>query len=315
MTGTPVTFSRPATQWAVESLLLDDLSVVTLIDCNGKSWPLMGGMAPLMGGEGVFAQKIKGLHAPFAHVDQQGAHQIGVDYLDSTYDKAEIDITLTLQGRTIGGRRRVVREWIDGWAPEETCRLVWFTTQLGHWWVNLRPLQANTDELTMGDALAFTDVNWTARADFPLWQSFDSTSPKLVASDSTTLAAAPDPLTGYVSPPNFLPLWNRGTEKNWPRYIAQGPGIFTFGDNGSTSGRTITISLAAGETVLIPTIPNRNRITDVVSGAPVFKKLKGRFATPVPKGKAVRVPVTVTGATPGVTSVIGTLTPWRRWPE
>ena len=299
MTGTPLTLTNPASLWAQQSLLADDLSVLTWVGCDGRSWPLSGGMAPIPPQEGVILEDIQGLHGPFTHLDQQGAHQDGVDWLDTVYDKAEIDMTLTFQGATAAGRRRVFRQFLAGWDPKRTGRLVWFTQELGEWWITLRMLSEPRDVLKAGDSPSVT-MKWAARADLPFWSSFDSVSPKWVAAGG--------------SGSTFLPLWNRGDQDGWPRYLAQGPGTFTFGDNG-VGTRTISITLPRGQTALIPSLPNKNRITDVASGAYIFPLLRNRFATPIPAGAAVHVPVTVTGATAGVTSVLASLTPYRRWPE
>lgn len=303
MTSTPVTLTNPASTYAVQSLLFDDLSVVTWVGGDGRRWPVAGGMAPLPPEEGVLLWGLKGLHGPFAHITQQGAHQDGVDWLDTTYDKAEVDMNVTFMGNSAAGRRRVFREWLSGWDPKRPGKLCWFTQQLGEWWLPLRLLQEPRDTLVSGDA-AKVDMNWAAQADFPFWTSFDSISPKRVAAASTAQW--------------FLPLSNFGDQDGWPRYLLQGPGIFVIGDNGGT--RTITLPLTAGQTARITTLPMRRTVTEINTGVNLYPKLVGRFSTPVAPATAsgpttVQVPISVTGATAGVTSAIGSLTPWRRWPE
>ncbi|WP_063039729.1 hypothetical protein [Nocardia pseudovaccinii] len=309
MTGTLITPSNPPTTGALQSLLSDADSIVTWVDTNNRPWPISGGMAPVppSPSEGVQLVDIKGLHAPLKHVDQQGAHQDGVTWLDTTYDAAEIDMTITVFGRNAAYRRRVYREWLAGWEPKRQGRLTWFTADLGEWWVTPRLLQEPRDAIKAGDAASIT-MNWATRADFPFWTSYDSISTKLIASNATTLA---DP--EGIAPPNFSQVWNRGDQDGWPRHVLQGPGIFKLGDNGGP--RTITLPLNAGEVARITTIPNKRTVVELNTGANIYSRLVGRFSTPVAAGAVVRIPITVTGATAGVTSAISSLTPWRRWPE
>jgi hypothetical protein len=290
--------------WAQSSLLQDDLSVVTWVGGDGQSWPLSGGMSPIPPSVGVvLTGGVKGLHAPFVHIDQQGAHQDGVDNIGTAYNAAEMDFDLTAFGNSPAELRRVWRQWLSGWDPETPGRLTWFTTDLGEWWRDLRFLQEPRDAIALG-GVSSQKISWAARADFPFWVSFDSTSRF-------------DPPTG--SSQDFLPLTNRGDRKGWPRYIIQGPGTITLNDNGS-SARQISIPLHAGEVVLITTLPNRRTVKELNTGANLYPRLVGRFSTPVPAAKAgkpqeVHVSVTVTGAVAGQTSIVASLTPWRRWPE
>lgn len=305
--SSPITPTSPASTWAVQSLLFDDQSVVTWVGSDGAIWPVSGGMAPIPPQEGVELLDIKGMHGAFAHVMQQGAHQDGGDWLDTTYDKSELDMTLSFLGATPAGRRRVFREFLAGWEPKKQGRLCWFTSQLGEWWLPLRYFQEPRDVIAMGDRPSLT-MAWAAQADFPFWTSFDSVSPRMLAITPTTLA---DP-TG-VGAPNFLPQWNRGDQDGWPRYLLQGPGVFTIGDNGGP--RRITLPLSAGQVARITTLPMRRTVTELNTNTNLYPKLTGRFSTPVPAGQVVQVPVTVTGAQVGVTSAMASLTPWRRWPE
>ncbi|MGW0052039.1 hypothetical protein [Nocardia nova] len=307
---TIVTPSNPPTQLALQRLLSGLDSIITVVDANGVPWPLSGGLAPHeMGGYGEGAQivDIKGLGAPVKHIDQQGAHEDGATWLDAVADVAEIDMTLVFFGRDAIGRRRVFRRWMNGWDAKRLCRMWWFTGEAGHWWMDLRQLQEVRDTLTAGDARTMK-VAWSARGDFPFWKSFDSISTKLVASNATTLA---DP--AGVAAPNFAQLTNRGDQDAWSVILCQGPGTFTIGDNGGP--RRITLPLHAGELARIDTLPNKRTVVEVNTGANIYPRLQGRFSTPIASGATVRIPITVTGATAGVTSAVASLTPLRKWPE
>ncbi len=307
MTGTSITPTDPPSTWALQSLLSGDDAIVTWVGTDGRPWPISGGLAPIPPGRGVQLVDIKGMHAPLKHITQQGAHQIGDTWLDTTYDAAEIDLNVLVFAQDARTRRAVYREWLASWEPRQLGKLVWFTADLGEWWIGARLMQEPRDVIKAGDA-ASIPLSWSARADFPFWSSYDSISTKLVASSATVLA---DP--AGVAPPGFLQVWNRGDQPGWPRHVLQGPGVFTIGDNGGA--RRITLPLSAGETARITTIPNRRTVVELNTGANIYPRLVGRFSTPVPAGQVVRIPITVTGATVGVTSAISTLTPWRRWPE
>lgn len=308
MTGTLLTPTNPPGQLALQSLLGGADSIVTWVDTLNQLWPITGGLAPRPPvGEGVQVLDIKGLHAPMKHIDQQGAHQDGVTWLDTTYDALELDMTISVFGRDGIGRRRVMRRWVAGWEPKKTGRLWWFTGDMGHWWLDLRLLQEPRDTIKAADTPS-QQYAWAARADFPFWASYDSISTKLVASNATTLA---DP--AGKAPSNFLQVSNRGDQDGWPVHLFQGPGIFKIGDNGGS--RVITLQLNVGELARITTLPNKRTVVEVNTGANIYPRLQGRFSTPVAAGATVRIPITVTGATVGVTSALSTLTPWRRWPE
>lgn len=308
MTGRILTPTNPPGALALQSLLGAMDSLVTWVGTDASVWPISGGLAPMPPmGEGVQMLDIKGLHAPFKHVDQQGAHEDGVTYLDTPYDATELDMTITVFGRDQVGRRRVMRRWINAWEPKKLGTMWWFTADAGHWWMPMRLLQEPRDVIKAGDAASQT-MAWSGRGDFPFWISFDSISTKLIASNATTLA---DP-AGKAAP-NFAQLWNRGDQDGWPIILLQGPGDFTMGDNGGP--RRISIQLNAGELARINTLPNRRSVNEINTGVNIYPRLKGRFSTPVAAGASVRIPITVTGATPGVTSAVASLTPWRRWPE
>ena len=252
------------------------------------------------------------MHGAFKAVDQQGAHQIGVTNLDTTWDPAEIEMGMTFFGRTPGGRRRVFRQWLEGWEPSKQGRLNWFTSQMGEWWIDLRFLKEPTEDFAPN--ATSVSFNWIARADFPFWSSFPSISTKLVWNGSALV----DPTVGSTVAPNFLTLSNRGTQENWPTILLQGPAVFKIGDNGGP--RTVTMTLTAGQLARITTLPSIRSVTEVNTGADIFKKMAGRFSTPIGGAtrhgpNVVHIPITATGATTGVTSAVASLIPLRRWPE
>ncbi|MFF0498529.1 hypothetical protein ACFYU5_19140 [Nocardia aobensis] len=304
---TPAT---PPTVMAVNSLLNDDFSVITWVGWNGARFPMAGGVAPVPGAQnGVYLTSVKGVMAPVKHLTKQGARQDGDDWVDALWDAMEIELDIDITGTDPASFRRSARGWLNSWDTKRTGRLSWWTSQSGEWWTDCRLGKEVSDPLKNAPAMMnHLPLNWIARSDSGLWQSFDSTSEQM-ATDATTLA---DP--NNITPAGFLPQWNRGDQDGWPRYLVQGPGTFTIGNNGGVGSVTFG-PLTLGQQALITTLPNRRSITDLQTGVNLYSKLSGRFSTSVAPGAAVHVPVSVTGAQAGVTSIQAALTPYRKWPE
>jgi len=314
--STPITIPMPLQSGPSRSMLVGELPDLTYVGIDGTRHYLSGPLAHLQQTHGIKLKKIKGVDGPFKHLDQQGARQDGVDWLASYFDPVQLDMTISVNGINAMDRRGVWRTWFDGWSPYSQGKLSWTTRELGTWWMMLRRFGPMTSDLP-GSFQKTWEVDWTARGDFPFWQSFPSSSAVI----STAVATLSDPKG--VSPNNFLPLFNRGSIPAWPEILLQGPGIFTMGDNGSlTSTRQISIQLYAREVVLLKTLPRRRSAVEVNTDADVFERLHNRFSQPVPPMKpgnpaagAVQIPIQVTGAVPGTTAATATLTPCRIWPE
>ncbi|MBO0878927.1 MAG: hypothetical protein J2P17_00770 [Mycobacterium sp.] len=309
--GWNFTPATPPTTMAVNSLLSDDLSVVTWVGWDGSIWPLAGGVAPVPGAQsGAYLVDVKGLMAPVKHLNKQGARQDGADWVDAVWDVLELDLTVDITGTDPASFRRSMRGWMNSWSTKQTGRLCWWTSQSGEWWINLRLGKEVGDVLKNAPAMMnHQQIAWVARADDnPLWASFDSTSEQT----STSATVLHDP--NGVTAPGFLPLWNRGDQEGWPRYLVQGPGTFTIGNNGDIGSVTFG-PLTAGQQALITSLPNKRSIKDLQTGVNLYSLLSGRFSSSVAPGASVHVPVSVTGATAGHTSIQASLTPYRKWPE
>lgn len=308
---TAYTIPDPPTLLAQMQLLAGQKSVITWVGGDGSRHPLAGGLAPeVVIQDGVILTSVKGAMGTWKHLDQSSAHQDGATWLDAVWDPHEIDLTVTIAAQTPHGYRHVARRWVDSWDPKTTGTLFWFTPELGEWWLTLRMLQGPDDELKVNPAFQTKgQFTWTARADDPFWQSFDSSS-SLIASGATTLV---DPLG--INANGFLSLFNRGDQNSWPRYLLQGPFTqVTIADAGS--GDSVSFGpLPAGETVLITTLPRIQSVKNLTSGANLYDLLTGRFQTSIPARVTQRIAVSVTGATSGVTQINGSLTPLRKWPE
>ncbi|MEG8184644.1 hypothetical protein GZH49_40130 [Nocardia terpenica] len=298
------------TVWQLDSLLAEDDSVLTWIGADESRWPISGGLAPMPGVQpGVALQSIAGPMGSFKHLDQVGARQDGVTWEDTVWDATELDLGVNISAPSPREFRLVMHRWLDSWDTRTQGRLTWYSRQFGEWWIDLRAAKLPANVIKTAPAsLTTLDVNWVGRADFPFWVSFDSVS-ALVASDPTILT---DP--AGRNPPGWLPLWNRGDQPGWARFVVQGPGTFTFGD-GVSSNQVIFGPVPAGVQVLITTLPRLRSIREINTGTNLYPLLQGRWTVPIPRGEAVHIPCSVTGAQAGVTRVVASLTPYRRWPE
>jgi hypothetical protein len=307
---TAYTVPSPPNLWQTNSLLADNESIVVWIGADGSRWPLSGGLATMPGVQpGVVLQSVAGLLGSFKHLDQQGARQDGVTYEDTVWDPTEVDLGINISGRTPREFRLTMHNWIDSWDTRTTGRLSWFTREFGEWWIDLRAQKLPASVLKLAPAGVTTwDTNWVARADFPFWSSTDSVS-QLVAINPITLV---DP--AGINPAGWLPLWNRGDQDGWPTHILQGPGTFTMGD-GVSSNQIVFGPVPAGVQVQIVTLPRIRTIQEINTGANLYDLLQGRFTVPIPRGQAVHIACSVTGAQAGLTKIISTLTPYRRYPE
>lgn len=321
--------------------------LISYVGHDGSIFYLSGPLAPTLGAQnGMAALSISGLHAPFTHLDNQGARQDGTTWNDAVYDPAEIDILIESSGLTPTLSRQVISAWMGAWDPKKLGKLSWFTPERGEWWADVRMAKTFSDQWDQSHSRSGRQrFTWTARNDDAFWKSIDSVSS--FAGNGT----------------GFLPLTNIGDQDGWPRYLCYGPGTFAFGD-GPGSSRMITFGpLLENQIVLLTTLPRlrsvidlsvvatppqqlnwvQDLIEDLISFATInnvppllqqfesffgilppqgvlYSLLTGRFTTPIPpkmEGIAPvesHIPVSISGGN-GNSKVVAALTPYRKWPE
>lgn len=310
---------------------------------------IRGGLAPISGvQDGITMQALRGMHAPFKHLDQQGAHQDGVTWNDTVYDPAEIDMTLTAWASTAAKLSQLVRTWIASWDPKKPGILEYFTFEMGCWWCNARLFRSWPDEIKKSPRQHKKQIFTHAmRNDDAFWRSVDSVS---------TFQPGGTGGTG------FTPLTNIGDQDGWPRYLVYGPGTFAFSDGPGSTNMITFGPLLATQIVLITTLPRLRSIVDLSptqlpqtlsqaqsfiqmlinlvtnnntppllqwfeslfgirppQGA-LYSLLNGRFSKPIPgvvqPSEAVtsNIAVSITGGN-SASKIVSALTPLRRWPE
>jgi hypothetical protein len=166
----------PVTPHGVYHILKGDIPMVSLISPNDQivMW-LMGGQstpdptAP----ESVAidrSREMTGLIPPWQTIDQQGATQDGVTFVDGLYEAMEVTLPVTVRGRDAKHTRRVQRHLFEALDLHQQSELGWMTHELGYWWAPVRWFKSPPDRYS-GIA---TRQDWTLRlrADNAFWQSF-----------------------------------------------------------------------------------------------------------------------------------------------
>ena len=113
---------------------------------------------------------LKGLIPPWETIDQKGATEDGVTFLDALYDPIEVDMTVVAKGRDPQHLRRVVRELIGSIDVKQTSRLSFFDQDSGHWWSDVRWFKTPPDTMAVGESRS-QELQLVLRADHGFWQS------------------------------------------------------------------------------------------------------------------------------------------------
>jgi len=319
---------------------------------NSQAFQLMGGFASATGlRPAVSIVKIKGLFPPWKLLDQQGARQTGVTNLGAVGDPIKIDMQCVVTAPTVREKRRVIRAWIDSWAPDQQGEFSWITPQAGKWWGPARWMQAPVDEL-LNAKVRKQVFNWQLRVDAGAWTS-------IISAGQWPLT----PITGSGS--GWINLSNLGDQPGYWSALLYGPFDQVSLGNGPFSQNMITFGpLLSGQIVMLNTDPRLPQVVDLSPSQPPqtlnrFQKLlenlityatnanvppllqqfesvfgilppqttmgallSGAFtdAAAIPPKPVAQPPVTshiavsVTGAS-SATKVIAALRPLRRWPE
>ena len=150
-----------------------DIPSVSLQSFNDQIvfW-LMGGQSmpdPTMP-ESVQILGIKGLIPPWQTIDQQGATEDGVTFVDALYDPMEVEIKVLVSGRDHQHTRRTARHLIESLDVMRRSELGWMTHEMGYWWAPVRWFKTPPESYSGSP----THQEWTLvlRADSGFWQSY-----------------------------------------------------------------------------------------------------------------------------------------------
>lgn len=134
---------------------------------------LMGGLAipdrrlP----ECVGIKDLKGLISPWTVIDQKGASQDGVTFVDALYDPIEVEMTVRAAGRDPAHLRKVVSDLVASLDTKQESELSFFTHHLGRWWAPVRWFKP-PDTPMKSFAGKSQDLVLILRADSGFWQTY-----------------------------------------------------------------------------------------------------------------------------------------------
>ena len=115
---------------------------------------------------------LKGLVPPWETIDQKGATQDGVTFIDALYGPMEVTINLVAYGRDRAHLRKVVRDLIASIEVKRTSKRGFWTHESGHWWANVRWFKTPPEAMNAGSRVS-QKITLVLRADDGFWRSFD----------------------------------------------------------------------------------------------------------------------------------------------
>lgn len=136
------------------------------------------GVFALMGGEAipdrtmperVELNGLRGLVPPWQTIDQKGATEDGVTFIDALYDPIEVALDTTAHGRDPAHCRKVVRHLMASIDAKQTAELSWFTHDMGRWWAKVRWFKPPTQDVVHGKR---QKIDLRLRADTGFWESY-----------------------------------------------------------------------------------------------------------------------------------------------
>jgi hypothetical protein len=137
---------------------------------------LMGGMAiPDMvnAPESIRIMEMSGLIPPWQPIEQKGATQDGVSFIDALYDPIDGDMTVEARGKTPARTAALIRDWIAAWDAKQPGELSFFDQYAGRWWAPVRWTRNPVDKL-MGKKFTRQTFTWPFKSHDAFWRSYDN---------------------------------------------------------------------------------------------------------------------------------------------
>lgn len=144
---------------------------------NSMVFYLMGGMAipdKVNAPESVQLKDMSGLIPPWSPIEQKGATQDGVTFVDALYDPIDADMTVEVIGKTPERTAAVLRDWIAAWDAKKPGELSFFDMYAGRWWASVRWTRNPVDKL-LGRKFTKQTFNWPFKSADAFWRSYDNT--------------------------------------------------------------------------------------------------------------------------------------------
>ena len=115
----------------------------------------------------------KGMIAGWKFIDQQGANEDGVTFLNAVNDAGEVTLPLRVIARDGAHLRWVMRLLLGSVDKTKKSKLSWFTQELGYWWGDVRHSRPDVNGYRVGGQATSTTLDLHLRIDGGAWRSFD----------------------------------------------------------------------------------------------------------------------------------------------
>lgn len=133
--------SGPITTHGAYHLLTNRIPMVALRSYDNTAvFNLMGALAipDRTAPERVELKDVKGLMAPWSSIEQKGASQDGVTWVDALYDPIDVELDVNCVARDPIHLRRLVNHLVGSLDVKQQSELSWFTQEAGRWWAKVR---------------------------------------------------------------------------------------------------------------------------------------------------------------------------------
>jgi len=218
--GPVITYpAGPMVPHGIYHLLKGDRPEVSLQSFNDTiCFYLMGGRSEVdrTRPESVQLVELKGLIAPWETIDQQGANEDGVTFIDALYGPIRVSARVVVRGRDAKTTKRVQRHLFESLDVKQQSELGWISHDLGYWWAPVRWWEAPPNNYS-GKA---NRQEWTLtlRADTGFWQSYPDT-------DSFSLL-----YEDMVDTFHYVTRDTQNLGYQWPQYYSGTGGGYMYAD-------------------------------------------------------------------------------------
>lgn len=151
----------------------------------------------------MIAKGVRGAFGNWKFIDQQGANEDGVTFLNSVNEPIEIDIPVRVTARDGKHLRKTVRHLLDSLHQKKTSEVSVFTQELGKWWGDVRWRGAPLEEQHFGASRRTAELTLRLRIDSGAWRSFDHVDEFRLPYDAMKDSFDVD----YVEDKNMGPQW------------------------------------------------------------------------------------------------------------
>ena len=117
---------------------------------------------------------IKGLIAPWDFVDQKGATEDGVTFVDALQGPTEVEIKVIVHGRDPQHLRKVRRLLFAAIDKKLTSELSFIDQNQGRWWSEVRWFKGPPEAHKIGEAVS-QEITLVLRADNGFWRTYPDT--------------------------------------------------------------------------------------------------------------------------------------------